>query len=568
MSTPVWGNSEAYRKTFAKFESPRERYKEISYTAENILRDRNVDVTDCERLGNALFEILWKGWLIPATPVLNNFGRDIGLPISCFGSYIPDSMEGIAKKQSEVLMMSKMGGGTSCTVSDLRPIGSPIKGGKLGTSDGIIPFLKIFDSTIIAAKQGKEKRGNIGVYLDANHPERQEFLKTRDKSSAADPNRMCHNIHHGFNFDDNFMNSLTEDSDENRDFFRDVIVTRVETGEPYTLFIDNANNQRPDYWHEDLNEIKASNLCTEIMLPSDEDHSFVCCLSSLNLAKFDEWEDWSITVGNTEFTVPMLACLLLDCVLDEFITKGKDVYGLDDAVRFAEKCRAIGVGTLGWHTYLQQHGLPFVSIASTIHTNKVYGHIKQECDKANNLFAKKFGEPELLKGTGKRFYTTMAIAPNRNSARYADDVSQGVQPISSNYYMDDGDIGTYVFKNPKLESILVLLGMDTPEVWQSILDNKGSVQHLKINESTKEIFLTAREINQLGLVEQAGVRQQYIDQGQSINLFFPKNAPADFIMLVHYQAWKLGLKSLYYLKSQSVLDADGKAFNECTACEG
>jgi ribonucleoside-diphosphate reductase alpha chain len=558
---PEWGNNALYLTTIRggyllDGETPKDGYTRVSSKAAELINK--------PELQERFFDILWKGWLIPSTPVMANLGTDVALPISCFSSHVGDSMYEIYRKNLEMAMLSKYGGGTAYDFSAIRAIGTKIRDGRGGTSDGIIPFIKSFDSTILASKQGKTRRGAVAIYLNAEHGEFKEFLEVREPK--GDVNRQSHNIHQGAIFTDEFMNKVIEKNGKEREIWLETLKKRVKTGEPYTMFIDNANNVVPEWWKQNDLKIRHSNLCSEIFLPTDETHTLVCCLSSLNIVKFDEWKDTDTVYLSTIF---------LDAVMEDFIKKGtSDTYkGIEDAVRFATKSRALGLGALGWHSFLQSKMIPFVSIESNAWTNIIFKHIKDESERATMDMAKEYGEPEWCKGTGRRNLTLLAIAPNRSSSKLAGGYSQGIEPIAANLYMDDDAKGLHIRRNPFLEQLLESKGKNVPQVWDAISEDKGSVINVRcMSAEEKAVFKTFKEINQLEIVRQAGVRQKYIDQGQSLNLAFFSDAPAKFINQVHIEAWKVGLKSLYYLRSESVLRADTKQqrdlYSECVMCEG
>lgn len=558
---PEWGNNSLYLTTIKggyllDDESPKQAYTRLSKGAAVLLKKPELE--------SKFFEIFWNGWLIPSTPVASNFATDLALPISCFGSHVGDSLYEINRKNMEMSMLSKYGGGTSMDISAIRPIGTPIKEGRNGSSDGIIPFIKMFDSTIIASKQAKVRRGAVAIYLNAEHKEYFDFLEIREPK--GDINRQCHNIHQGAIFTDDFMTKVVEKNGEERKIWLETLKKRVKTGEPYCMFIDNANKVTPEWWKKNDLTIRHSNLCSEIFLPDSENISFVCCLSSLNLAKYDEWKD-----TGTVF----LSTLFLDAVMEDFIQKGNsgEYKGIEDAVKFAEKSRALGLGTLGWHSFLQSKMIPFASIEANAWTNIIFKHIQKESERATLYLGAEYGEPEWCKGTGRRNLTLMAIAPNRSSSKLAGGMSQGIEPLAANLYMDDDAKGLHIRRNPYLEKLLEEKSKNIPQVWDQISEDKGSVANIRcLTSEEKNIFKTFKEINQLELVRQAGIRQKYIDQGQSVNLAFFQDAPAKFINQVHIEAWKLGLKSLYYFRSESVLRADTKdqrdLYSECLMCEG
>lgn len=396
---PEWGNNPLYLTTIQGSylqdnETPKDAYIRLASTATHHLNDDDSDLYD------QFFKILWNGWLIPSTPVMCNMGTDRGLPISCFSGVVDDDMYEIYRKNLEMAMLSKYGGGTAYDFSNVRPIGSPIRGGKNGTSDGIVPFIKSFDSTILASKQGSTRRGAVAIYLDAYHPEYPEFLELRQPK--GDVNRQCHIIHQGAKFDDSFMNAVVSKNGKERGLWLDTLKTRIKTGEPYVFFTDNANRNIPQYWRDRNLSIKHSNLCAEIMLPTDKDHTLVCCLSSLNLYKWDEWKD-----TNTVF----LATIFLDSVITEFLIKAKEVKGIEDSVRFAERSRALGLGALGWHSLLQSKMVPFAGIQANSLTRIIFSHIRGEFERATLHLGEKYGSPEWCEGTGRRNLTGLAIAP-------------------------------------------------------------------------------------------------------------------------------------------------------------
>lgn len=564
---PLWGNNSLYLTTIQggyllPNETPKQAYQRLVQTALEYNKDLCDSEKDWDYFYFRFFEMLWEGWLIPSTPVMSNFGTDRGLPISCFSAHIGDDMYELVRKNAEMAILSKHGGGTALDYSAIRPIGSPIKNGLVGTSDGIIPFIKGNDSWILASKQGKMRRGAVAIYLNAEHKEYPQFLEIREPK--GDVNRQCHNIHQGAIFTDEFMQKVVSHNGHERELWTETLKKRVKTGEPYVMYIDNANKVRPQFWQDQGLKIRHSNLCAEIMLPTDSNHTLVCCLSSLNLFKYDEWKDKNI---------PFYATLFLDAVISDFIEKGKSIQGIEDAVRFAEKSRALGLGALGWHSYLKSKMIPFVGIQANSLTKLIFGQIQKESIKASQHLAKVYGEPEWLKEQGYRNLTNIAIAPNRSSSKLAGGLSQGIEPDAAVGYMDDDAKGVHIRKDFQFEALLESKGKNTEAVWDEIFENKGSVQTLDfLTDKEKEVFRTFKEINQLELVKQAGIRQQYIDQGQSINLAFPQDAPAKFINKVHIEAWKLGLKSLYYFRSESILRADSKQqrdlYSECLMCEG
>lgn len=555
---PEWGNNPLYLKTIqggylSSGERPKDMYRRLAKTAANYHKDPSLE--------EKFYKILWNGWLVPSTPVAANFGTERGLPISCFSGHVGDDMFELNRKCTEMSILSKYGGGTAYHFSDIRPIGSPIKKGLNGTSDGVIPFIKGFDSWIIASKQGQMRRGAVAVYLNAKHEEYKDFLEVREPK--GDVNRQCMNIHQGSIFEDDYMDGVFKGNKE-REGFTNTIKKRVKTGEPYVLYKGNIDRKVPQWWKDKGLEVRHSNLCSEILLPTDENHTLVCCLSSLNLVKYDEWKD-----TGTIF----LSIMFLDAVIEEFIEKAEGIKGIEDAVRFAKKSRALGLGTLGWHTYLQSKMIPFASIQATALTRQIFSSIRRNAELATEHLFEINGAPEWCEGQKRRNLTLLAIAPNRSSSKLAGGVSQGIEPLAANVYMDDDSKGLHIRRNPILEKLLEEKELNTPEIWDQISEDKGSVQNIKqLTKEEREVFLTFKEINQLELIRQAAVRDEFLDQGQSLNLAFFQDAPAKWILKVHLEAYKLGIRSLYYLRSESNLRADSSRqrdlYSECLMCEG
>lgn len=557
---PVWGNNSHYLTTIQGAylldnETPKDAYLRLAVKAASYFPEH-------ENIIQEFYNILWNGWLIPSTPVMCNFGTTRGLPISCFSGIVDDDMYEIYRKNLEMAMLSKYGGGTAYDFSDVRPLGAPIKGGANGTSDGIVPFIKSYDSTILASKQGKTRRGAVAIYLDAAHKEYKEFLKLR--TGEGEINRQCHIIHQGSKWSDEMMTAVVEKDGPERALWMETLKTRIKTGEPYIFFTDNANRHLPEFWRKQGLSVKHSNLCSEIFLPTDKNHTLVCCLSSMNLFKWDEWKGTKTVFYATMF---------LDAVISSFLEEAEGIKGIEDAVSFARKSRALGLGALGWHSLLKSKMIPFVGIQANSLTRIIFSFIREECVKASIALATVYGEPEWLKGTGLRNLTNMAIAPNRSSASLAGGISESTSVDVANLYVDDTAKGLHIKKCPVLEAYLETINLNTKEVWDQVEFDNGSVKNVKgLSKEAKEVFLTGREINQLEVVKQACIRQEYIDQGQSLNLFFYQDAPAKFINKVHLEAWTGGLKSLYYLKSESKLKADKAQqrdlYSECLSCEG
>ena len=510
------------------------------------------------------YEAIVKNWLCLASPVLSNLGTERGMPISCFGINVGDSIEGIADANSELMRLTSQGGGVGIGMSRIRGRGKPIKDN--GVSEGVVPWAKIYDSTILATNQGSVRRGAASVNLSINHPDIEEFLGIR--RPKGDVNRQCLNLHQCVVIDDKFMNRV-----ENRDpkalrLWGEILKSRLETGEPYIMFDDNINNANPEAYKNNNLKVEFTNICSEIALFSDELHSFICCLSSLNLARWDEWKDYKFENG---MTLPELTCWFLEGVLQEFIDRGKNMRFMENTIRSATKGRAIGIGILGWHTLLQSKELPFVGIQASSLTRIISKFIQDEALKASRDQAKAYGEPEWCKGTGLRHTHHLAIAPTISNAHISGGVSPSIEPIPANVYNLKTAKGVFIKRNKILENLLERKGYNIDSVWDQILKDQGSILGLPdyiLSPEEKEIFLTFKEINQLEIVKQNAIRQEYVDQAISLNLCFdPNDSPKD-ISMVHKEAWKLGIKTLYYLRTESVLRGDNlQRFSDCVSCE-
>ena len=509
-------------------------------------------------LENKFFKYIWNGWIGLASPVLSNTGTDRGLPISCFGIDTPDSIRGIGLTNAELMRLTSYGGGVGIGLSKIRPRGTPIKGN--GKSEGIVPWSKIYDSTIIATNQGSVRRGAASVNLDINHPDIGEYLQIR--RPKGDPNRQCLNLHQCVSVDDTFMRRLNDRDQEAMDLWLEILKSRMETGEPYIMFEDNVNKDNPMSYLMNNLKVSMTNICSEITLHTDEEHSFICCLSSLNLAKYDEWK-------NTD--VVETAIYFLDGVMQEFIDKTEGRTSMKRTNRHATKGRALGLGVMGWHTFLQKKNLPFNSISSTAWTHTIFSQIKMKAETASRQLAEEYGEPLWCKGTGMRNTHLLAIAPTVSNSRISG-CSAGIEPQPANVYTFNGAKGTFIVKNKELVKKLKVTKSNTEKVWDQILVDNGSVQNLStdiLSEEDKEVFLTFSEINQLGLVQQAAIRQKYIDQTQSLNLSFDPTDSPRWINQVHMEAWKLGVKTLYYLRTDSVIKGDlGSRMADCVSCDG
>ena len=532
-------------------ETPRKAYRRVANSVAERLNRPD--------LAAKFFKYIWNGWIGLASPVLSNTGTDRGLPISCFGIDTPDSVRGIGLTNAELMRLTSYGGGVGISLSRIRGRGAEITGN--GQSEGIVPWAKIYDSTIIATNQGSVRRGAASVNLDINHIDVKEFMQIR--RPKGDPNRQCLNLHQAVVVDDAFMKRLQDRDSEAMSLWLEILKSRVETGEPYIMFKDNVNKDNPLAYRMNNLDVSMTNICTEITLHTDEEHSFICCLSSLNLAKYDEWK-------NTD--VVEIATYFLDGVMEEFIqkTNGKD--SMIRTHRSAKKGRALGLGVMGWHTFLQQKNLAFNSIGATAWTHTIFSDIKIKAEAASRQMALEYGEPTWCKGTGMRNTHLLAIAPTVSNSRI-NNCSAGIEPQPANIYVFNGAKGTFIVKNPELEKLLVEKKHNTTRVWDQIMGDNGSVMGLSndiLTEDEKEVFMTFPEINQLALVQQAATRQKYIDQTQSLNLAFDPTDSPKWINQVHMEAWKLGVKTLYYLRTDSVIKGDlgSRTTEDCLSCDG
>jgi len=531
-------------------ETPRQMYRRVAKAAASYY-------TDSAKWESKFYEVMWKNWLCPASPILSNLGSDRGLPISCNSIHVGDSVDSIFAKSHELAMLSKNGAGVGIFLGDVRGRGATIKGN--GKSEGIIPWAKVYDSTIVSVSQANVRRGAAAVYTDIRHSDIEEFIQMR--RPTGDVNRRCLNLNHGICIDDNWMREMLDGDKEKRSLWQEILKARYETGEPYLFFSDNVNRQNPECYTANGLNVRTSNICTEIFLYTDPDHSFVCCLSSLNLVKWYEWKDTDTVEVAVRF---------LDAVLEEYIKKGKNVPGLEASVRSAIKGRAIGIGVLGWHTLLQKNMVPFDSFDAMMLNAEIFRRIRHKAEMESVNLAVELGEPEWCKGHGRRNTHLLAVAPTVSNSTISGGHSAGIEPVAANIFSQKSAKGTFIRKNIVLEQFLESIGKNTPEVWKQINENSGSVQQLTfLDDKTKEVFLTAREINQYAIVKQAAQRQKWIDQGQSVNLFFGANADPKYIHGVHVEAWETGLKSLYYFRTEGVIRGDlaSRSKDECAACE-
>jgi ribonucleoside-diphosphate reductase, alpha chain len=502
-------------------------------------------------LKDAFKEMIVKGWISFSSPIWANMGTQRGLPISCFNVHIPDSVEGITHKMGEVIMQTKIGGGTSGYFGELRHRGTAVTDN--GKSSGSVSFMKLFDTAMDVVSQGGVRRGAFAAYLDIDHGDIEEFLQIRDIGNPIQ------NLFTGVCVPDYWMQDMIDGDADKRRVWAKVLESRQQKGMPYILFTDNVNRNKPQVYKDKGLTINASNLCSEIMLPSTADESFICCLSSMNLELYDEWKDTNAV---------KLAIYFLDAVLSEFIEKTEGNYYLSAARNFAIRHRALGLGVLGYHSYLQRNMIPFESMEAKMFNAKVFKQIQEQSLAASKELANIYGEPELLKGYGVRNATTMAIAPTTSSSAILGQTSPGIEPFASNYYKAGLAKGNFIRKNKYLAKLLEEKGLDTEDIWRDIMLNHGSVQHMhQLTQEEKDVFKTFKEISPLEIVTQAAQRQQYIDQAQSLNLNIPSSMPIKDVNKVIIDAWKMGVKTLYYQRSQSVSKELVINFMNCSSCE-
>ena len=560
-----WINEESItflrRGYLSEGEEPLERIRTIADHAENLL--------GIEGFADKFYDYMGKGWYSLSSPVWANFGKKRGLPVSCFGSNIGDNIESILYTQAEVGEMSKMGGGTSGYFGNIRERGAEITDN--GLAPGSVHFMNLFESVVDNISQGSTRRGRFSPYLPVEHPDIMEFLEIGTEGFPIQ------DLTHAVTVTDEFMNEMIDGDEEKRAIWAKVIQRRGEIGYPYIMFHDTMNNNTVDVYKDKEATIYNSNLCSEIALHNSEEESFVCVLSSMNVLHYDEWKDTDAVETMTMF---------LDAVVTEFLTKIEDIrdngtiegkrgfFYLEKAYNFAKRQRALGLGVLGWHSLLQKRGLPFDTRETARLNVEVFKLIKQKSYAASEELAKMFGEPEYLEGYGRRNVTLNAIAPTTSSAFILGQVSQSIEPIWSNCYVKDVAKMKVTIKNPILKELLSDMDKDTKEVWNSIKQNDGSVQHLDfLTDEQKDIFRTFAEINQSSIVNQAAVRQSYIDQSQSLNLMISPDMPTRDVNKLLIEAWQLGVKTLYYQHSMNSAQAFARkklGLNDlqCVACEG
>ena len=525
-------------------ETPESRIRNIAKTAEELLKK--------EGFAKKFEEYMANGWYSLASPVWANYGKKRGLPISCFGSYIDDTMEEILYTVAEVGMMSKLGGGTSAYFGHLRERGREIKSG--GHSSGPVHFMELFETVTNVVSQSNVRRGSFAGYINVDHPDVDEFLSIRNEGHPIQ------NLSFGVTVSDKWMNSMVEGDKDKRRIWGKIIKKRFESGYPYIMFSDNVNKNKPKVYKDKKKTVWGSNLCSEIALSTEVGQSFVCCLSSMNLLHYEEWKDTDAVEVLTYF---------LDSVMTEFINKASEIPFMKRTVEFATTQRALGIGVLGWHSYLQSKKIPFESLQANLANIQIHKLIQEKSHAASKEMAEVYGEPEMLKGYGMRNTTTMAIAPTTSSSFILGQVSPSIEPLNSNYFVKDLAKGKFTYKNPELIKVLEEHGQNNKDIWRSILVTGGSVQHLMfLTDEERAVFKTFGEISQKDVIIQAASRQKYIDQSQSLNLMIhPSTAPRDINKLL-IEAWELGVKTLYYHRGTNPAQELSRSLLTCSSCEG
>ncbi len=525
-------------------ETPEERIKVIADKAQSLL--------SIPGFSEKFQSYMAKGWYSLSSPIWANFGKDRGLPISCFGSFVEDKMEEILKKSTEVGMMTKNGGGTSGYFGELRERGAEISSG--GKSNGPVHFLEIFETVANVVSQSNVRRGSFAAYLPVEHPDILEFLQIRSDGNAIQ------NLSIGVTISDTWMKEMLAGDKDKRKIWGSIIKKRFESGYPYVFFKNAMNRNAPPVYQDKGLEIYASNLCSEIALHSNKDESFVCNLSSMNLLHYDDWKDTD---------APEILTYFLDAVMTEFIDKCKNLPFMEAPRNFAKNQRALGIGVLGWHSLLQSKSIAFESFEAKLLNSEIHKTIQEKTQYATKELAKVYGEPSLLKGYGVRNVTTMAIAPTTSSSFILGQVSPSIEPLNSNYFVKDLAKGKFTYKNPYLESLLEEKEKNTPQIWKSILVKGGSVQHLDfLTDEEKAVYKTFGEISQKEVIIQAAQRQKFIDQSQSLNIMVhPKSSPKDVSQLMIF-AWEQGVKTLYYQRGTNPSQELSRNLLECSSCEG
>ena len=523
-------------------------------TAEERIRDIGeaaADILNSYEFSDKFCTYMARGYYSLSSPVWSNFGTTKGLPISCNGVYVEDRMESILGKTAEVGMQTKMGAGTSAYLGSLRSRGTAINTG--GTADGPVHFANLLETTVDIIAQGNVRRGSCAVYLDIESPDILEFLDTREEGSTIQ------NLSLGVTIGDEWMQSMIDGDAYKRTIWARVLRKRRESGYPYLFFKDTVNNNKPQVLKDKERTIWASNLCSEIALPSAHDESFVCNLASMNLLTYDEWK-------LTDAVETMIT--FLDAVMTEYIRKTRGIQFMESSHNFAVRWRALGLGQLGWHSYLQSKGIAFESFDAMLLNTEIAKTIKERSIRASQDLAQKYGEPEGMKGYGLRNLTVAAIAPTTSSSFILGQVSPSIEPLASNYFTKDLAKGKFTYRNPYLKDVLAKHEQDTEETWVSILKRGGSVQHLDfLTQDEKDVFKTFSEISPLIIVQQAAARQKHIDQAQSLNILIHPDVSAKDVNALLIEGWKLGVKTFYYQRSANPAQELVRDIMNCAACE-
>ena len=523
-------------------------------TAEERIRDIGeaaADILNSYEFSDKFCTYMARGYYSLSSPVWSNFGTTKGLPISCNGVYVEDRMESILGKTAEIGMQTKMGAGTSAYLGSLRSRGSAINTG--GTADGPVHFANLLETTVDIIAQGNVRRGSCAVYLDIESPDILEFLDTREEGSTIQ------NLSLGVSIGDDWMQSMIDGDADKRNVWARVLRKRRESGYPYLFFKDTVNNNKPQVLKDQERTIWASNLCSEIALPSNEDESFVCNLASMNLLTYDEWK-------LTDAVETMIT--FLDAVMTEYIRKTRGIKFMNASHNFAVRWRALGLGQLGWHSYLQSRGIPFESFEAMLLNTEIAKTIKERSIKASQDLAQKYGEPMGMRGYGLRNLTVAAIAPTTSSSFILGQVSPSIEPLASNYFTKDLAKGKFTYRNPYLKDVLAKHEQDNEETWVSILKRGGSVQHLDfLTQDEKDVFKTFSEISPLIIVQQAAARQKHIDQAQSLNILIHPDVSAKDVNALIIEGWKLGVKTFYYQRSANPAQELVRDIMNCAACE-
>ena len=541
--TPDWASKEGLKLISNGYlqenESMRQAFERISRTAQKYM-------PDVRGLEEDLFDIFWRGYMGAASPVFANFGNNRGLSASCYAITVPDSVNGIYSQLKHGAAISQMGGGLGVDLGLIRPAGATISRG--GKSDGVLPWALTFSEMCSRISQGGMRRGSASIYLPIEHPDIPQILRSKDHSKG-DPSQHLHsNI--AVTVTDKFMEEMLAGDLAKVKLFGNCLETALVSGSPYIIFTDSINRQNPECYRQHNLSVRTSNICTEIALHTDENTSFVCILSSLNLDKWDEWKDYRGI--NTGFTVPQLGIYLLDAVTSDWLVKAKRVASMGRAVRGLESGRPLGLGVMGLHSLYQRRMLPVKSQGARSLNNQINKFMRMEAEKATRNLAKLYGECLWTEGTGRRNTHVLAYAPTRSNSVITNSVTPSIEPLASNYYSADESKGTFTRKNPHLETLLQGRGYNTSEVWESILENNGSVQHLDfLTKHEKDVFKTFREVDVYELIKQNADRQKYVDQAISFNVSLSGNETPQELFDMHVMMWKSGIKSRYYLRSQS-----------------